>query len=548
MIGPMPAPAAQDASAHTRTLRQLAPVLIVLAIIYAYSNALQGPFVFDDEISIPLNPNIRTLWPIWVPMFPAGNLGIAGRPLVSISYAINFAIDGLNPRGYHAGNIVLHALSALVLYGLIRRAMKRVGYAHADGIALCTALIWAVHPLLTDTVTYIINRTEGLACLFMLLTLCAFERSIDSHRPRAWHAAAILASLAGVASKEMAAMIGPIVLMYDGLIVSRSWKDVWTNRKWFYPFFLLDWVLVAALLNTVIGAAKLGGVGRITPWRYLLMQSQVILMYLKLCFWPTPLVISYVDWKAPESLLQVWPEMLIVGALVGLTIFLAIRRNSLAFMGAVVFLTLAPTSSILPLPSEPAAERRMYLPLAGVVLVVIVLLERLTRPLPRRAMVGAVLLLLAIVGLSEITLNRNAVYSDPTSLWVDTLANRPENPVAQYSLGTTLAKQGFLQDALLRFDSAIKIAPGYMEPRISRGQMLSKMGRNDEAMAELKPYLQIAPEDPYLLTVYAAALYNSGSRAAAQRIWQHVVGKNPFYNEAGRLLEESKRDTSLPPR
>ena len=193
-------------------MRRLAPVLICMAVLYAYHNAYKGPFIFDDYPSIVGNAAIRTLWPVWVSMFPAATVNIAGRPLVGFSLAINYAIGGLNPRGYHVGNVLIHLATAWVLFGVVRRLLKQRGIAAADGMALAVTLLWAVHPLQTEVVTYVLNRSESMVAFFSLLTFYAFLRSLDSRHAAAWQALSILSSLAAVGCKEVGAMFGLIVM------------------------------------------------------------------------------------------------------------------------------------------------------------------------------------------------------------------------------------------------------------------------------------------------------------------------------------------------
>ena len=166
----------------------LAGGLIVLAAVLAYRDSFSGPFIFDDEHSIQQNPTIGRLWPIWKPLCPP-NHGetVTGRPLLNLSFAVNYAVGGLNVRGYHVANLAIHVLAALLLFGILRRTFLLPSngtfqIATPTGLAFVIALLWAIHPLQTESVTYIVQRAESLVGLFYLLTLYCFIRGATSGR------------------------------------------------------------------------------------------------------------------------------------------------------------------------------------------------------------------------------------------------------------------------------------------------------------------------------------------------------------------------------
>jgi hypothetical protein len=168
------------------------PLLVVAAGLLAYHNSFTGPFIYDDGPSIRENPTIHQLWPIWQALSPphSGAITVEGRPLINLSFAINYALGGYHVWGYHALNLTIHILAGLTLLGIVRRTLlqprlrERFGAA-ANGLALATAVLWTVHPLQTESVTYIVQRAESMMGLFYLLTLYCFIRSAESPQPRA---------------------------------------------------------------------------------------------------------------------------------------------------------------------------------------------------------------------------------------------------------------------------------------------------------------------------------------------------------------------------
>ena len=147
--------------------------LLVLATVLAYCGSFSGPFIFDDVPNIVENQTLRHLWPIWPALSPPAGAGVGGRPLLNLSFAINFAVGGTRVQGYHALNLIIHILAGLILFGLVRRTLLRPGLpagvsADADLLALLVALLWALHPLQTEAVAYVSQRAESL----MGLSIC----------------------------------------------------------------------------------------------------------------------------------------------------------------------------------------------------------------------------------------------------------------------------------------------------------------------------------------------------------------------------------------
>jgi hypothetical protein len=166
--------------------------IILLAVVLSYSSSLHAPFLFDDTGAVVKNPTIRDLTSsaIWKP--PTDGSTTTGRPVVNVSFAINYALSGERTWSYHALNVTIHALAALVLMGIVRRTLSRGRRAPAVSLghdidsawaATFAALLWALHPLQTESVICIAQRTESLCALFYLLTLYAFIRGIDDEVP-----------------------------------------------------------------------------------------------------------------------------------------------------------------------------------------------------------------------------------------------------------------------------------------------------------------------------------------------------------------------------
>lgn len=517
----------------------VAVLLIVGVTGWAYSNATKGPFIFDDHLAIVTNPNIRSLTPIREALFSPGNTGIAGRPITALSFALNYAYAQLDPAPYHAVNIGLHVLTAVVGFVVLRRILARIGYADGPYVALIAALIWAVHPLQTEAVTYIVNRSEVLMALFALLTVYTFLRAVDSPRPRVWLAVSVVCNLAAVSSKEVGAMIPPLVYLLDVVLVGRSWSAPIRRRWGYYAALLLVWVLLAGLLTTVTMIAKVGGVSEhITPWGNLLMQSQIIVMYLKLCFWPAPLIITYVGWPVP-TFLQALPYSLAIVLLLAATVWLLVRRHPAGLIGACLFLVLAPSSSILPLPSEPAAERRMYLPLLAIAAGVVTLVAWGLRRIKAPNLVGTVATVLLVFALCQMTLWRNDDYSSAVAIWTDTVNKLPGSALARFELGGVLQDEGRIEEALACYDQAIALEPTHAAPYINRAGILASHGQVEQALRDLDLILSRTPDNLDAAVLRAHILVRTGRRDEAIPILQDALRRRPNDYKAKVALDEA---------
>jgi protein O-mannosyl-transferase len=278
----------------SRWLILLAEFIVIVVALAAYHNSLSGPFVLDDLKSIEENPTIRHLASAFS---PPTSFGVGGRPIINLTFALNYALGGLNVRGFHAFNLIIHALAGLALFGVLRRTLqspvlsKRFG-ACALSLALSVTVIWLAHPLQTEAVTYISQRCESLMGLFYLLTLYCFIRSAESNMPAGWQVLSVLACLLGVLSKEIIVSAPAMVLLYDRTFVAGSFHQAW-HRRWRYYLGLACALL---LLVPALGSLNQRSAGfdtGVPSWVYALTSCRSVVLYLKLSIWPHPLVFDY---------------------------------------------------------------------------------------------------------------------------------------------------------------------------------------------------------------------------------------------------------------
>lgn len=401
---------------------------------------------------------------------------MAGRPFVNLTLALNYAVSGLNPWSYHLVNIGVHLLAGWLLFGIVRRTLERPRLANVWGaaarpLALVITALWLLHPLQTEAVTYVIQRTELLASLFILLALYAVIRSAATKEPRVWWAVAVLASILGAGCKETAVVIPVVVLVYDWLFLAGSIRGSLRERKPLYLGLALGWLVIGAwLLSHPRGRSVDHTV--ISPGQYALTQTEVIVHYLRLCVWPRPLVADYYDWPLATGLRTVWPAVTVIVALLVVTVTGLVRRRPWAFLGVMFFLVLAPSSSVIPIVTEIAAERRMYLPLAAVIAAVVLGSYRYRGRCGR--WVGASGFGIALVVLSSLTIDRNQVYRDEQTFWSEVLEQRPGNARALTNLGNLHLRAGRLASAIDHFRRATAADPTLPEAHNNLGYAARK--------------------------------------------------------------------------
>jgi Flp pilus assembly protein TadD len=505
---------------------------------------------------------------------------VAGRPVANLSLAINYAFAPPDARdvfvapdreaperadaflrnvwSYHFLNLAIHLAAALALLGVVRRTLSsnrlRATFgAQAHWLAFIVALLWLVHPLQTVSVTYVVQRVESLMGLFYLLTLyCAIRAAGGMPRARLWAAGAIACCALGMATKEAMVTAPIIVWLWDWTFGDRA------HPRWpFVAGLASTWLILAALVLHEHRAPSVDLGGAIV-WRYLLTQADVVTHYLRLAVVPSPLVFLY-TWPIAPSPGVFTPQVVCIAILVVAAVFGVARRHPLGFAGAWFFLILAPTSSVLPIVTEVAAEQRMYLPLAAVVACAVtgtyLVGRRVLAPLApgsstslrARAAFAATLTLVVVLALGTATRARNRDYWSEETLWRDTVTKQPGNerarvaygvslmsarrfadaeaqlqaavdldgadPMAQSRLGAAQAAQGKLEHAIAHLERAVALRPNDVDSHRWLGQAYASGRQDGLAVPHLARALEVQGDDPILLGHLAEILADSSDES-----------------------------------
>lgn len=508
-------------------------LLVVLAGFIAYLPSFGGQWLFDDYLQIVRNGRIREIWHL-------SEFLKDTRPVVDFTFAANFAVHDLWIPGYHAVNLLIHLSSAMVLYGLVRRTLlspavsPEYGRA-AQSIAMLASLLWVVHPLGTQAVTYVVQRAESLMAMCYLLTIYCLNRAAGPRAVLAWGLAAIVGCWVGMGCKAVMVTAPAIALLYDRIFLAPSFRVILRNRWWLH---LAMWASTVVLWGvgvvgglyqkeqgggTTVGFAMEG----ITPVTYGLTQLGVIVHYLRLCVWPYPLCLDY-GWPLACSVSDVAVGAVVIGGLVLATFWLMFRRPVAGFLGAAFFLILAPTSSIVPI-KDLAFEHRMYLPLAVVTVAVAIAAHRWMLQKARIAIFIPITLVLMVA-----TMNRNLLYGDPVTLWSQNVELAPHHQRPLNALGYALLRAGRHAEAEVRLKEAMQLDPNLPGPYANLGMVYWSQKRFAEALPFFEKAISLSPNEfgAEFFYCYGTALLELGRREKAVDALRTAVEIFPDYPEA----------------
>lgn len=552
---PLPEPAKSPlphGEIFARQLSSWAPLLILLAVSAAYANSFYGAFVFDDFAYFANQPAFENIADFaWL----RGN----SRPVVYFTLALNHLLSGNDPWSYHLFNLTFHLISALLLLGIIRRTLSLPtlpSYLRkkADFLALLIATGWGIHPVLTMAVTYIWQRCESLAGMFYLLTLYCAARGMSAptsvaitsqvspqNSGRGWRLAAVLAGALAVGSKEIAVTVPLAVWLFDRTFYAGGFLVALKKRAGMYAGLFASWGLLLGLGILAAQYHENPGVGfhskLFSSFDYILTVPGVILQYLVVSLLPSPLCFDP-NWAqvrsgagialAPNALRNVILSAIAVIFLLALTTWALVKRPRWGFCAAWFFLTLAPTTSIMPMP-DPYLEYRLYLPLAGIVILLVIgvwsLAEYAEKRINGSKKIVSGLFFCVLLWSGVLTFQRNRVYYNAESLWADTLRQRPDN---------WRAFQQYWRQICLRYKktNALKGSTG----QVDLDGIIREFKNPPPATSG-----RVKDDEVYRREVLGFALLQKGEAVAAEKIFAALIKSFPNYAFAHYYYGEACR-------
>jgi len=539
-------------------MKLLGALTLGIAVLLIYLPALNAPFIFDDTSTIFGNSSIRRLWPLVDfhersgPLTPPPGVPTAARPIVNLTLALNYHVGETNPAGYRAVNMFVHWLAGLLLWAIVYKTLCLEYFGGrfsrvAGGLSFAAALLWVVHPLQTESVAYVTQRTESLMGLCFLATFYASLRywEASSRGSRGvWLSLATLACLLGMLSKEVMITVLAVLLLYERTFLTGSFTKA-IRDSW--PLYLGLGCGAAALFVTLASGPPTPetGFGGATPaaawWS---TQCKIFFLYAKLTFWPWPLAIHY-ELPYLDTVTKAWPWVLSFALFVLASSALAWKKTAVGFVGVWILAVLSPTL-IVPLPNEMAAERRMYVPLAAIAPFVVVSVYSLVGWIVQKLSpsgsalnsertanrASAALVTTLVILLTALSMERMTYYQDELALFLDVIRTQPDNYVARVNIGTLLLEHGRGPEALEQFDQALIIKPDSVRARFNRAKLLVDLGRPQEALDEYRETVRLDPRAVEARYNYALVLESMGQSAAAIDQYFEIVELDTDYAAA----------------
>ena len=479
-----------------KMLNKFAPLVIVFVTVLVYCKSFSGVFIFDDYIWIVDNENIKSFW---------GSILYSSRPLIGLTFYVNYLLGGLKAADYHAVNLLIHLASILLLFGILRRTFVLPMFRDTVGLSATLfagiiSLFWGIHPIQTESVTYIVQRSESLMGMFYLLTLYCFIRGLmpqsDDNR---WFFWGIISCALGMLCKPVMVTAPLIVLLYDGTFLSGSVRLAIERHRKEYLLLAATLLIPAILLSAPNESSSSAGFGAIavSPCQYFITQSGVLLHYVKLVLWPMSLCLDY-DWIPANLSLKTIMEICVIVLAVVMSFRMFFKQQIVGFIGLSFFIMLFPSSGFIPL-SDCAAEHRMYLPSVCVVLLFFFGTFRFMQFVLRKDhLLPGVMLILGVVVcvcLGFMTVARNRTYLSEEHMWNDVISKCPWNLRGRLGVGTVLLKQGNYEWAEYHFMKIVEDPRGaYQNLRYRYGTEFAMAYNNLGAIAFERKQINKAKE------------------------------------------------------
>ncbi|GAB4490458.1 MAG: tetratricopeptide repeat protein [Thermodesulfovibrionales bacterium] len=494
----------------------VAVTLLFTACLAVYGNTLNHPFVFDDNLNIVDNAKIRDISRFWP---PAGNRWLGG-----LSFALNYEAGGLDVTGYHLVNIAVHCLNTLLVYALVRLVFRTPLFASwsrnpgnsaaAPALSFFCAAIFAVHPVQTQAVTYIVQRFTSLAALFYILSVVLYMAARLKMSGEGWKGPAIALYSLGLLSAVLAMKTKEIAFTLPFAVCLAEFSFFRTEGNSRSAAIKERFLLIAPFLLTLViipsgmlsfgkqpGAAvmslskTLNASADLSRHDYFLTQSRVVATYLRLLLLP---INQSFDYLYPVTTSVTEPSFLMTAALhlmlLAGALCLLTRADAesplpgLIGFGIVWFyLALSVESSVIPI-SDAIFEHRVYLPAAGLLTSCCAGCLQLLRAVDRqpgiaRGLVIGACCLIPLLGIAAY--ERNGVWAEELALWQDVVSKNPSHARGHNMIGIIHKKRGELDSAIEAFRAAIRVQPDYAEAHVNLGSTYIVQGRLDDAMPEL---------------------------------------------------------------
>jgi hypothetical protein len=555
----------------TYMVRKPAVHMLITATLGAviYSNTFNVSFTFDDRENIVVNPVVRELRYFAEPSVAeeilSGNLFhvFRTRRIAYLTFALNYRVNGLDVAGYHIVNLAIHILNALLVYWLVALTFRTARFApgacgggrDAWLVAFFASLVFVTHPVQTQAVTYIVQRTASLVAFFYLLSLAMYinARLVQSRKKRGLlYALSLVSAVLAMKTKENAFTLPFMVALYDFMFLGGPGKR---RLVYLVPFFFTILIIPLAMMGgisgggmgeletAVVSIASSGRTG-VSQGAYLLTQFRVLVTYMRLLFLPVNQNVDY-DYPAYGTFFDapVFASFLFLALFVGLAIYFLSRSRRrpwfrLVSFGAFwFFMTLSVESSVIPIADE-IFEHRAYLPSVGAISAAVVAVFFIASSLSERWTRRAVmyLCLLATAVLALLTYTRNTLWQDEIRLWEDVVSKSPHKARAHLNLGLANEKSERYGEAIKEYREATRLDPGLAVAHNNLGVIYEKLGRYGDAEREYLTALRIRPGYALAHNNLGVVYEKLGRYDEAVREFKTAIGLKPHNEVFNRNL------------
>jgi tetratricopeptide (TPR) repeat protein len=536
-------------------------IIVTIVCIITYSHSFHAPFVFDDYRSIVENHIIKK-----IDNFFSADTAISilqsNRYIGYLSFAMNYKIHGLDVTGYHIFNIAIHILNAFLVYSLVLLTFKTPFLRNAnnanDGrsispslLAFVTGLLFAVHPLQTQSVTYIVQRYVSLATFFYLVSLIAYINArLVSRRTSiiVFYTFSFLSAVLAMNTKQIAFTLPIVIILYELMFFEGE-------RKWRILSILPLLLTMLIIPVSLIGIDKplgevIGDVSEVTRAHtdmsrgdYFFTQCRVLITYMRLFFFPINQNLDY-DFPIITSFFNktVLPSFLFLLSLFSGAIWLLIKSKTtnsylrmISFGILWFFVTLSVESTVIPI-RDVIFEHRMYLPAIGIIISIAVSLVLFSHSITTESF-KANKIIIALFGITVIlfssaTYERNSIWRDVVILWKDVLRKSPEKARGYNNLGLVLNSKGMSKEALTYLNKSVGLDPEYAPAYLNLGVSYVQEGEVDKAIKYFNVARELRPDHAVAYNNLGLAYWTKGFTAKAVDNFETAIQLNPASAEA----------------
>lgn len=483
--------------------------LIILLTFVVYANSFKNEFVYDDYEFVAKNESIRSLRNI--PTFFFSYTAVSPtnkelartiyRPLTIFSFSLDYLIWKLNPFGYHLTNLLFHISNAILIYFLMSLILKK------NAESLFVALLFSVHPIQTEAVTWISSRRDVLFLFFFLFSFLLFVKDTLSRNWK-YYGGSIISYIFALLSKEMAITLPFILILYEHSFIPKEKQNCLTRKISYYLPFFLSAGLYLLLRFSVLGSVSQRGHWVEGLYPTLLTMSKVIVYYIQLLFFPVKLSVEYAlslstSIFEPKVLLSF--ELLILILIIGIK--MAKKSKEISFSIFWFFIALLPVYNVLPL-KQLLAERNLYLPSVGFSMLLTLLITVVFKSRFHFSIVptlgkqlGILFFTFLLIFYSLRTIKRNTDWKDELTLWSKTAETFPQSAKAHAGLGDAYLRKGLYDHAIIKYKKAIILGDTFIEVYNNLGLAFIQKGDYESAIASFREAMELD-------STYADAHYN----------------------------------------